>query len=184
MIERLEPNVEAFLIEVYGQTKESLRRNEETGETRLGFFLTLSVAVITAITTLKLEAPLLLGAAVFLLAFGLLTRARLIHRDRTTDRLKAALDDLERHFGALDSRIFAWLPYQQHTGARPTDRANPLLRGGLRVTIDFLNAVIAALGGASLGAILVSNSPLAVAAGAFVGVPVWVLERRWPPHGR
>lgn len=80
---------------------ESLWRNDEIGERRFNFFLTLATSVIGGLAALygardtKFDAVTLLyitrAALLGLVIFGLLTYLRLLQRDRVTDELHATL---------------------------------------------------------------------------------------------
>jgi hypothetical protein len=126
---RLSREGEAFLIEVYAQTKETFRRNEEMGETRLGFFITISAIVFAALTTLKPDGLLLAYFGVVLLFFGWLTRVRILRRNQASDDLKVKLAAIERYFNVFEP-IARFLPFGLSILDRGSTRLGRSTRAG------------------------------------------------------
>lgn len=84
---------------------ESFWRNEETGEKRVNFFITLVTAVIAALVTLatsnlkKNVVHLITLFALFgVLCFGVIVLLRMIQRNKVTDEYKKAMDMIRSHF--------------------------------------------------------------------------------------
>lgn len=92
---------------------ESLWRNDEIGERRFNFFLTLATSVIGGLAALYAakedtfdEVTLLYvtrAALTGLLIFGGMTYLRLLQRDRVTDEYHATLRDIRNRLARLDS---------------------------------------------------------------------------------
>jgi hypothetical protein len=92
---------------------ESRWRNEEVGEKRFEFFVTLVTAVAAGLVvlasaqekvfqTLKTTLPELAGqASLALLIFGLLTYFRMLHRDWVTTEFNDTTDDIRRLYKKL-----------------------------------------------------------------------------------
>ena len=96
-----------FILAEYVHMCESLLRNEESGEKRAAFFVTLvggAGGILGFVFGEKAQMPLdqifiaVAVVAAVLLCFGLLTVRRLIQRDVETDRIIFALRNLRRLF--------------------------------------------------------------------------------------
>jgi hypothetical protein len=143
-----------FLLAEYEHMCESLLRNEELGEKRAAFFVTLVGASGGILGFLFREnSPFLsydqifLAAAVvaaILLCLGFMTVRRLIERDIVTDKIKFTLRTLRRLFltkteaEAVPNAFFA--PY-----AELESRSMKLLsieKGGWLRTVAFVNAIL------------------------------------------
>jgi putative (di)nucleoside polyphosphate hydrolase len=138
---------ETLLLAEYQQYSEAFWRNEEAGERRVTFFITLTTAIIAAIVALRtstLQIPALEMRHITLTAlsgtaiFGLATFLRMLQRDRVTDEYKAILrylrEQLRRRATNLDEYD---LPYGS--------RRHWLLRGGLAVTVALMNSFVLAV---------------------------------------
>lgn len=144
-----------FLLAEYEHMCESFLRNEESGEKRAAFFVTL-VGAAGAILgfVFRENAPIvsrdhiLVAAALVaavLLCLGFLTVKRLIHRNIETDRIIFALRTLRRLFLTMDEA-------EQVPNAFYTPYVKPKLRevkwysfgkGGWLQTVSFVNALLA-----------------------------------------
>jgi hypothetical protein len=89
--------------------EESIRKNEEIGEKRFEFFLTLVTAVAAGLIALwtsdrardpKDVQPLTEAALLALLAFGLISFWRMVHRDKVTVEYKRTTHDIRRRYRA------------------------------------------------------------------------------------
>jgi hypothetical protein len=146
-----------FLIEEYGLVTESLLRNEESGEKRAAFFVTLASAaggVFAFAFNGKADESLFgkeyapaAGAvlAAVLLLLGWMTVRRLIERDVMTDRHILALRDLRALFlseaeAAAVPRAFVDL-YHRSEGRQYSPRS--LGKGGWVQTVAVVNAILA-----------------------------------------
>lgn len=125
----------------------SSKRNEETGERRVNFFITLVTAVIAALVALatskedNLREDDIYSITVFallaLLSFGIVTLLRMIHRNKVTDRYKQAMDMIRNHFRSLDQQLQNYQPFEKH-------RTRRLLTGGLVDMVALVNSLIVA----------------------------------------
>ncbi len=134
---------ETLFLAEYQQYSEAFWRNEEAGERRVTFFITLITAIIAAIVALRtstlqvpggmrqITAAALSGAAIF----GLATFLRMLQRDRVTDEYKAILrylrEQLRRRATSLDEYD---LPFGSSR--------HWLLRGGLAITVALMNSFV------------------------------------------
>ena len=142
-----------FILAEYVHLSESLLRNEESGEKRAAFFVTLvgaSGGILGFLFGEKAQLPLhqiFLAAAVVaaaLLCFGFLTVRRLIQRDLVTEEIKLSLRTLRRLFltkkeaEALPNSFFA--PYGKPK--RRTVKVFSIGNGGWLQTVAFVNALL------------------------------------------
>jgi hypothetical protein len=158
---------------------ESLWRNEEIGEKRLTFFLTLVAAVsagLTALPALGITAGTVPAASIALLALlllGLVTYLRMLKRDRVTDQFKATLAHIRAMYislcGPEDARALAayHLPAPEPGWKMPS--------GGFAQTIATINGLL-------LAALLMVDREgpwwPAAASGLALTVVLWVVAVR------
>lgn len=138
---------------------DSFWRNEEAGEKRVNFFITLVTAVLAALVALATKQGSLTGgqvrfiafaACLSLLAVGTLTFRRLIQRNLVTDHYKHSMDLIRDQFRAWDRReLEAYNPFPKSAG---TTRS--FGRGGLTDLVAVVNSVV----GASAVAVLAAAS--------------------------
>jgi hypothetical protein len=175
-----------FLLAEYRYLADSFWRNEEGGEKRVNFFITLVTAVIAALVALATRQGSLTdgqlsgvaaAACLGLLAVGILTFKRLIHRNMVTDEYKRAMDLIRGIFPLEDYDPFP----------KSTSRRRSFGRGGLTDLVAAANSIIAA---AVLGAVagLSDSVPLiivAMAAGfvGALGLHIDYLDRRYGGMG-
>ena len=142
-----------FLLAEYVHMSESFLRNEESGEKRAAFFVTLVGAsggilgfVFGEKTQMRLDQIFLASAVVaaVLLCFGFLTVRRLIQRDVETDRIIFALRTLRRLFltktEANEVPNAFYSPYEE-----PKLREvkwSSFGKGGWMHTVSFVNALL------------------------------------------
>ena len=142
-----------FLLAEYVHMSESFLRNEESGEKRAAFFVTLVGAaggILGFVFGEKAQMPLdrlFVAAAVVaavLLCFGFLTVRRLIQRNVETDRIIFALRTLRRLFltktEAKEVPNAFYAPYK-----KPELREvkwNSIGKGGWLHTVAFVNALL------------------------------------------
>jgi putative (di)nucleoside polyphosphate hydrolase len=136
---------EELLLAEYEQYSEAFWKNEEGGEKRITFFISLTTAIIAAIVALrtKVEIPreevrsVATAALAGVLIFGVATFLRILQRNQVTDEYKRILRYLreEMRKRAGDLQEYA-LPFgrQRHW----------LLRGGLAVTVALMNSFLVA----------------------------------------
>lgn len=97
-----------LLLEDYRYLSESFWKNEQTGETRVNFFIGIVTAVLGALGVTIISEKITLAVSVqrlviaislfALLLLGLITMLRLLTRNRTTDGYKHGLDAIRQIF--------------------------------------------------------------------------------------
>lgn len=142
-----EPNSLAdFLIADLEHFGESLWRNEDIGEKRFNFFLTLVTAVIGGLVALhtserKPDADTLRhitnGALAGLFILGVLTYLRMLHRNRVTDQYQRTLKHIRGKLLALNQPLTEY-DVPQSLGAGKWK----WFRGGLAETVGAIDAVL------------------------------------------
>lgn len=125
---------------------ESLWRNEEVGEKRFSFFVTLVTAVIgamVALTTsdnqLSPEAMRNIEGAILsaLLIFGLLTYLRMIQRNHVTDEYHRTLTYIREQFLSLCSELGSYeVPKRKKTWW------STWLKGGYAESVGVMNSIL------------------------------------------
>lgn len=132
---------------------QSLLTNEEQGEKRVTFFITLVTATAGALGFLgdKLEPkfkepwPTLTACALFaLFLFGVQTMQRVVERNVVSDGFKLRLDRIRRYFTGRHLPSFRpFLSYDPDSPKRREFRQWPLMgRGGWLETVILVNAVL------------------------------------------
>ncbi|MBI3914225.1 MAG: hypothetical protein HY327_08590 [Chloroflexi bacterium] len=175
-----------FLLTEYKIFSDSFWRNEETGEKRVEFFITLATAVIGALVALATSQSnlppeatyaVIVFALVGLLGFGIVTLRRVIKRNSATDEYIRAMDNVRAHFRKDDERLLDYQPFAKR-GVRKTGT------GGLADVVALMNSlVVAALG--VMGGLLIKQTLLVVGAISLVGfvvawrAQVWFAERKY-----
>jgi hypothetical protein len=100
-----------ILLADYRYLADSFWRNEEAGEKRVNFFISLVTAVLAALVALATSRGSLsdgqvggitFAACLALLLVGLLTFRRLIRRNLVTDRYKVSMDHIRDVFRGRD----------------------------------------------------------------------------------
>jgi hypothetical protein len=150
-----------FLLAEHAHAAESLLRNEESGEKRATFFVSVAAAAAAVfpfafgregsmIPPDQIPAAVA-GGAVLLFLLGLLTIRRLIERHIVTDRYIFALRSLRRAFlTAEDAQALPNAFFGLYKPLKPRQvSVLSLGKGGWLETIAFVNALFAALAGAS-----------------------------------
>lgn len=142
---------EKLLLEEYKQYSDAFWRNEELGEKRVNFYITLTTAIIVAIVALTSEnnaqisehqihqirqvtSAGLVGASIL----GIVTFLRMLQRDFVTDEYKARIVYLREQ---LRRRATSLGEYELES--RP--RRHWFLRGGLAVTVALMNSFLLAI---------------------------------------
>lgn len=138
-----------FLLEEYKRFADAFWKNEEVGEKRLNYFITLTTAVIGAVVTLITSKNDLLDisevtayqiataalAGTFL--FGLSTYFRMLQRDHVTREYKAILDYIRKELSRKLELGGYELPFKPSR--------HWLLRGSLSVSVAVMNSIILAV---------------------------------------
>lgn len=104
-----------FLLEEYRHFTNSFWRNEEVGEKRVNFFITLVTAVMAGLVALATKTevyvyPIAVFALAGLLFFGRITLKRMIQRDTVTDEYKVAMDIIRSCFRDWGDRLQNYQP--------------------------------------------------------------------------
>jgi hypothetical protein len=155
------PKTEEFLLAEYRNLADSFWRNEDAGERRVNFFITLVTAVISALVALATRATdlrsdvvsaLVIFALLALLAFGVITLLRMMRRNRATDEYKRAMAQVRKFFKEEDERLRDYQPFPKS--------ARTIGSGGLAEMVAVFNALIVA----ALGVVLAISLALWMAA--------------------
>jgi len=158
MFDDTKPSNEAarqFLLAEYARFSEAFWRNEETGETRVNWFIGIVTAALAGLAALltKAEGPLvrdhiqtiLLIGLTALLVFGIVTLARMLTRNERTDQYKHAIDSIRQKFQDhfdCDQILFQYNPL----GGPWKDKGPKRKLGGLVHNVAAINALVIALG--------------------------------------
>jgi 8-oxo-dGTP pyrophosphatase MutT (NUDIX family) len=180
-----------LLIAEYAHTADSLLRNEEDGEHRVRFFITLagalsSVALFvrgerTALAPDKID-PVLVFLFAFLALIGYQTLLRIVQRNVASDRYKSGLDRIRRSFVPSPSdpgvRALAFDPYD--AGCRRITSWRSLGRGGWLETVALVEALLV---GALISLLVRSPSwALDGILAVVVAVLTWILLMSYTAH--
>lgn len=136
-----------FLLAEYRYLGDCFWRNEEIGERRVNFFITLVTAAIAALVALATSKEgnlrkddvyfITVFALLALLSFGIVTLLRMIHRNTVTDGYKRAMEMIRSHFRNLDERLQDYQPFEK-------GKPRKLGTGGLVDMVALVNSVILA----------------------------------------
>ncbi len=146
---------EDFLLVEYRNLADSFWRNEEAGERRVNFFITLVTAVLSALVAWATRGSgsrtdsdyaIVLFALLALLALGSVTFLRMLRRNQVTDEYKRAMDSIRAFFKEGDERLRDYEPFKK--------MRRKMGRGGLVEMVAVLNSVIAGAIGIVVGIIL------------------------------
>jgi 8-oxo-dGTP pyrophosphatase MutT (NUDIX family) len=142
-----------ILLADYKYLCDSFWKNEETGEKRVQFFITLVTAVLAAIATLFVKAiekgcyrgvlGIILFTLVALIIFGLITLMRIMKRNEVTDGYKKDLDEIRQRFKDFFDGAGVLSAYEPFRGP-PTDKYVIRKIGGLAHTVAAINSIILA----------------------------------------
>jgi len=184
---------EKFLLAEYTALSASFWRNEETGEKRVNYLITLVTAVLAALVTLATKQGALsdaqiawtaFAACLALLAVGILTFLRMLRRNAVTDEYKHALDEIRDRFRRLDGSALL----EGYEPFIPAGRAHRRLgRGGLAELVGVVNSVVAASAAAAVASRAGSVAAVAAAMTAAFALSVVlhaVRLRRGPRRAR
>src|SRR6266516_3377238 len=139
-----------LLLADYHNFSESLWKNEQTGETRVNWFIGIVTAAaggligLTAAEHRPFGNPLrLIYMASFfaLLAFGIITLLRIVKRHETTNGYKTDSDNIRRMFQKYfddDGILLDYHPFRK----KGDDRALPRKLGGLAHTVSTINSLL------------------------------------------
>ena len=135
---------EKLLLAEYKVFTESFWKNEEIGEKRVEFFITLTTAIVAGIVALFTsssknlsEASVLkiaTGALSATFLFGLITFFRILRRNRVTEEYKGILNYLREQLKNKSKDLPEYeLPFR-------SDKR--LLKGGLAETVALMNSIL------------------------------------------
>lgn len=142
---------EDFLIAEYNQLSEAFLNNEELGERRVNFFITLTTAVIGAfvaiwkVSDVKVDKIFFLFGLFALLLFGIISLVRIIRRNLATDKYLRALGRIRRYFADEDPKKKPFLLFPLYDDkSRKTEWKDikSFGTGGLVEMVEFINIVI------------------------------------------
>ena len=143
-----------FLLAEYERFAEAFWKNEQTGETRVNWFIGIVTAALAGLAALLTKAnnnlvgphlrPIVLVGLTVLLVFGLGTFFRMIIRNERTDQYKHALDTIRQKFQDYFAGDEVLLNYYPQGGPWKT-RAPRRKFGGLAHNVAAMNAVVIAL---------------------------------------
>jgi 8-oxo-dGTP pyrophosphatase MutT (NUDIX family) len=162
-----------FLLADYKYLCDSFWKNEETGETRVRFFITLVTAVLAAVGALLANAiqknefdlviPICLFSLFALFLLGLVTLLRLLKRNKVTDGYKKDMDEIRQRFKEYFDEYGILSGYDPFGGVEARDIQVRKI-GGLAHTVSVINSlVIAAVAGiASSGSSPVISSIIVI----------------------
>lgn len=138
---------EKLLITEYMHFQEAFWKNEELGERRVTFFITLTTAIIAGIVALMTNKTELTEIEVLQIAsaalsatflFGVITFLRMLKRNRVTDEYKGILRYLREQLKKRSPNLHEYqLPFHP--------RQKRILGGGLAETVAVINSVILAV---------------------------------------
>jgi|GEM_PF-1731308 len=151
-----------LLLADYKYLADSFWKNEEVGEKRVTFLITLVTAVLTALTALATKdldktpsssppAPfqsdilflVMLFALFALLVIGLVTLCRIIKRNQVTDGYKRDMDKIRQLFHQFydDGNVLkGYRPFRSPESLEPKTKKRKF--GGLAYTVAALNSLI------------------------------------------
>lgn len=139
---------EEFLLAEYKHFSDSFWKNEEVGEKRVNFFITLTTAILAGIVALvtskntwfsDVEVRRIVTVALIgTFLFGLVTFFRILQRNRVTDEYKDIIDYLRERLRKLSPRLSEYkLPFQPSSSR--------MFRGGLAETVAVINSFVIAV---------------------------------------
>ena len=172
-----------LLIADLDHLRRSLLQSEEIGEKRFEFFMALVTAAVAGLIALatadKYPQPWFpvvgIGSLAGLVAFGILTYLRMIHRNQVTDHLKGMIDEVWSYAKA-NCEDLKDSPYDLKWAAR---RRRKLLTGGYVETVATINgmlviALVAMLANEIVGCGRTTAVLIAVPIGVALTVLLWI----------
>lgn len=160
---------------------ESMWRNEEVGEKRFDFFVTLVTAVLAGLVALatsgdaaarEMLRPTAVWATGALLLIGVLSYLRMVHRNRVTDQYKDTLKYIRSAYRAACPGLASYeVPTNLYS---PRQRWQRWFTGGYAETIGTIDGLLFA------GALWLTgvSSYLAALLGLGVATVLWLYARR------
>lgn len=144
----------SFLLEEYKQLGESFLRNEELGERRVNFFITITTAVVAGLAAIwkvsdgGFDLALIIFGLAAVLLFGIVTLVRIIRRNLVTHEYLRALGRIRGYFAKRDRKIRNILPYPPYDDQPQREKKRKdilsLGTGGLVEMVALVNSLILA----------------------------------------
>ena len=146
-----------LLLADYQYLCESFWRNEEIGETRVKFFITLVTAVLAALVTLvkskgdSVNGDVMILISLFalfaLLTIGIVTLFRIIKRNEVTDGYKKDMDEIRKRFKNRFNEhkvLSGYSPFRGPARDKKSEEEKipPRKFGGLAHTVAAINSLI------------------------------------------
>lgn len=140
-------HAKAFLLAELEYLTDSFWKNEQTGETRVNWFIGLVTAVVAALVALATSEEhagtpslrvIVIASLLSLLALGTITLLRVLKRNETTDEYKRGLDHIRQLFrDRFDGQriLQGYLPF-------PASAHAPRKFGGLTHIVAVLNSLL------------------------------------------
>ncbi len=185
-------NVKELLLEDYRILADTLWKNEQTGETRVNWYIgivTATVGGLVGLTSSEHRPPaaslrlIFLASFLALLTFGIVTLLRIMKRNATTDGYKKDSEAIRQMFQEHFNHERILSVYSPFGGSDNKGVARKF--GGLAHTVLMINSLL--VGGLAAASILPSPVPLVfdrqlvatclVAVGAFAGALIG--QSRW-----
>jgi len=145
-----------LLLKEYDRCAALFQSNEQMGEGRVTFFITLTGAVLAALISLYTSGSTggieMLGAVavaslLVLLMFGIFTLRCIVRRNQTTDEYKVKLDRIRRYFvQENDKDVIGFLPVNPYAPPKPRVIGLFYGKGGLMETVMLMNSIVAGAG--------------------------------------
>lgn len=151
-----------LLLADYQYLGDSFWKNEETGETRVKFLITLVTAVMTALVTLVAKyidvmtvggkgcwfiLIVIIFSLIFLFAIGFVTLRRIMKRNKVTDGYKKDMDEIRKrikdNFDCLNV-LDNYKPFSGKTENKEGEIFQIRKVGGLAYTVAIINSFITA----------------------------------------
>ncbi len=142
-----------LLLEEHRYIGDSFWKNEEGGETKVRFFITLVSAVLTALGTLftitinnkeiyNLIIPIIIFVLFSLFMYGIITLLRILKRNKVADTYKKGMDEIRERFRIHFDNGGVLSGYEPLGAPTKCKRVRKL--GGLAHIVSVLNSVILA----------------------------------------
>jgi len=112
-----QPHSLEFLLAEFNNLNDSFLRNEELGERRVNFFITLTTAIVAALAAVwkvasdTVDPIFFFFGLVLVFLFGAVTLVRIIRRNLVTHEYLRSLGRIRRYFVDMDPKIQLFLPY-------------------------------------------------------------------------
>lgn len=170
-------NSEALLLEEYRHLADSLTRNEDRGERRAEWFLLFAAAMVALLVAVRPSMRVAAFVPATVLLLGLITRARIIHRNVTADEYIEKIRRIETFFVDRDPTISKSLPFPPpgELGVRRR-RLRSIWTGGALQTVEFVNALAAGAFVSMLPAVIFESESVSIFAVLLGAVAFFAVE--------